>query len=407
MIVVEQPRHDRRAKLVAAIAGRGRDLRSEVLTVSAPLRICPLGAHVDHQGGVVTGLAVNRSVDMAAVATSGSRLEVSSLDFLGTVVVDLHNPDPSLAGDWGDYARAAASVVASRHPLTTGLRAVIAGDLPGAGLSSSAAVLVAYFMVIAAINGIEPDRQTLAAWVQEAENDYLGVASGRLDQSIILNAVPEHLTRVDCSHLDIEQIPLARDHPDVSWVVAFSGRTRRLAGSGFNTRVEECRQAAAQLLHFGGGKVRRDAVLADVDRQIFDRFEDRLEGSLRRRARHYFSEQERVVAGVEAWRAGDLREFGRLMTASGASSVENYECGTLETVDLWEILQASLGVLGTRFSGGGFGGSVVALVDRSYIDSVFESVARRYRTAHPEAAAEASFHVCETVGAAHLCRVNA
>lgn len=407
MILVEQPQHDRRAKLIDALSGRGRDLRSEIVTVSAPLRICPLGAHVDHQGGVVTGLAVNRSVDLAAVATPNNRLEVSSLDFPGTAVVDLQNPDPSPIGDWGDYARAAASVVAARYPLTAGLRAIVAGDLPGAGLSSSAAVLVAYFMVITAINGIETDGQNLAVWVQEAENDYLGVASGRLDQSIILNAVPEHLTRVDCSHLDIEQIPLARDHPDVSWVVAFSGRTRRLAGSGFNTRVEECQRAAAQLLQFGGGKMRRDPVLADVDHEVFDRFGDRLERSLRRRARHYFSEQERVVAGVEAWRAGDLSEFGRLMTASGASSVENYECGTLEIVDLWQILQASLGVLGTRFSGGGFGGSVVALVDRSYIDSVFESVARRYRVAHPEAAAEASFHVCESVAAARLCRVNA
>ena len=128
---------------------------SEAFLVKAPLRICPLGAHVDHQGGIVTGMTVDRQVILAASPAPDAAVRVTSLDFPGEVSVDVRAEIAEKTGDWGDYLRAAVSSLSSTHRLHTGLRAVFGGDLPGAGLSSSAAVLVAYLFALARVNGID------------------------------------------------------------------------------------------------------------------------------------------------------------------------------------------------------------------------------------------------------------
>ena len=375
---------------------------SEAFLVKAPLRVCPLGAHVDHQGGIVTGMTVDREVTLAAIPAPDAAVRVTSLDFPGEVSVDLGDEIPEKTGDWGDYLRAAVYALSSAHGLHTGLRAVVFGDLPGAGLSSSAAVLVAYLLALARVNGIDLVREETSALVQRAENGDIGVESGRLDQSIILFAEQEHLTRVDCSDLSIEQVSRPRRSREFRVLVAFSGVSRSLAGSGFNTRVEECREAARLLLELAGRPPTANPVLSCVDPEIFERFAGDLSQVPRRRSAHYFGEQRRVLAGLEAWQQGDLVRFGGLMTASGASSIQNYECGTAELVTLYELLRDTPGVYGARFSGGGFGGSCVALIDPGAGKEVVEAVARGYTDSHPGAAAAASFHICSSGGPAHL-----
>jgi galactokinase len=370
--------------------------------VNAPLRICPLGAHVDHQGGVVTGMTVDRQVLMAAVPESDAVLRVSSLDFAGEVVVGLEGPVAAKARDWGDYVRAAAEVLSREHRLRIGFRAVIGGDLPGAGLSSSAAVLIAYLLALSRVNEIDLGREEISALVQKAENEYVGVASGSLDQSIILFAEHGHLTRVDCLDLNIEQVARPPRSGELRLLVAFSGVGRALAGSGFNTRVDECHEAARLLLELGGEPVSKRPVLSDVQPEIFEEFAADLPQAQRRRAAHYFGEQQRVLTGVEAWRCGDFNRFGALMTASGASSIHNYESGTAELITLYELLRRADGVYGTRFSGGGFGGSCIALIEPEAGGSVIEEVRRGYEAVHPEAAATASFHICRSGGPARV-----
>lgn len=399
-------RHDRVSELVARLRECSSLDRSGAFLVEAPLRICPLGAHVDHQGGVVTGMTVDRRVVMAAVPKPDAVISVASLDFPGEVNVELGGQEPTRAGDWGDYVRAAVAVLAREQRLQRGFRAVIGGDLPGAGLSSSAAVLVAYLLALTRVNEIDISREGVSALVQRAENDYVGVASGRLDQSIILFADHDHLTRVDCLDLSIEQVPHPPDWKGFCVLVAFSGVGRALAGSGFNNRVEECHEAARLLLEFGGEEPRRNPVLSDVRPATFEKFAAELPDAQRRRAAHYFGEQRRVQKGVEAWRNGDLDRFGALMTASGASSIHNYESGTAELMTLYEALRDAPGVYGTRFSGGGFGGSCIALIEPDAAGSVIEAVRRRYETAHPEAAAGASFDICHPGGPARVLELE-
>lgn len=393
---------DRVAELVARLRESASSDSSGTFLVEAPLRICPLGAHVDHQGGVVTGMTVDRQVVMAAVPVTEPVVRLTSLDFPGEVVVEFEDHVPTRAGDWGDYVRAAVAVLLRECRLESGFQGIIAGDLPGAGLSSSAAVLITYLLSLTRVNGIDLDRQEISRLVQQAENEYVGVASGRLDQSIILFAERDRLTHVDCSDMSVQQIAHRAGWTGFEVLVAFSGVGRTLVGSGFNNRVEECHEAARLLLEFGGEEPRRNPVLSDVRPATFEKFAADLPEAQRRRAAHYFGEQRRVQKGVEAWRNGDLGRFGALMTASGASSIHNYESGTAELVTLYEALRDAPGVYGTRFSGGGFGGSCIALIEREAGNSIIEEVKHRFEAAHPEAAVDASFDICYPGGPAQV-----
>ncbi len=386
------------ARLVLATGARS----DEVFGVNAPLRVCPVGAHVDHQGGVVTGLTIDRSVMMAATPLPEPIFRIESLDFQGAVTVELTAAQPAPTGEWGDYARAAAGVLSARRRLDQGLYAVIGGDLAGAGLSSSAAVLICYVLGLARANRFDLPRRDVAALVQQAENSYIGVASGLLDQSIILFADKGHLTRVTVSDLSVERVSAHEGAPEITVVVAFSGITRALAGSGFNTRVEECHEAARILLDRGGRTAGRRPLLSEAGPELFDRFAAELPENLRRRAAHFFGERRRVIDGVEAWRGGDLTRFGELMSASGESSIRNYECGTPELVTLFELLRDTPGVYGARFSGAGFGGSCVALADPAAGEEIANAVSRGYAAAHPDAAANANCHLCTPAGAARF-----
>jgi galactokinase/galacturonokinase len=318
------------------------------------------------------------------------------------VEIDLTHGIPPKSGDWGDYLRAAARVFSRDYPLEVGFRAVIGGDLPGTGLSSSAAVLVASLLAMARVNGVDLGHETIAALVQQAENEYVGVASGRLDQSIILHAVEGCLTRVACSTGDVEQVRYPESAPPFVVLVAFSGVSRALAGSGFNARVDECREAARLLLELGGMKGRVEAVLSNVPAEVAEEHLAILPRRPRRRAAHFFGEQRRVAKGVDAWRDGDLERFGALINASGASSVHYYECGTAELVTLYQLLRDAPGVYGARFSGGGFGGSCIALVEPEAVSSIIERVSRHYRVAHPSASDKAAFHICRPGGRASV-----
>jgi galactokinase/galacturonokinase len=279
---------------------------------------------------------------------------------------------------------------------------VIGGDLAGAGLSSSAAVLICYLLGLARANRFDLDRRDVATLVQRAENSYIGVASGLLDQSIILFAGEGHLTHVNVSDLSVERVTAPDGAPEVGVVVAFSGISRVLAGSGFNTRVEECHEAARILLDRGGRAASRRPLLSEVEPEVFDRFAAELPDSLRRRAAHFFGERRRVIDGVEAWRRGDLAGFGELMSASGESSIRNYECGTPELVTLYELLRETPGVYGARFSGAGFGGSCVALADPAAGEEIADAVSRGYAAAHSDAAANAGCHLCTPAGPARF-----
>ncbi len=353
---------------------------------------------------MVTGMAIDRSVLMAATSVDEPVFRIDSLDFSGSVAVELTSEPGRAEGHWGDYVRAAVSALRSQYRLRHGLRAVIRGELAGAGLSSSAAVLIAYLVGLARGNDIDLSAEDTASLVQRAENSYIGLASGVLDQSVMLNAENGKLTLIDCSDSSVRQIQSPADARPMAVIVAFSGAARSLVDSGFNDRVVECREAAVRLLEIGGRAPAENPRLRDVDPAIFVDEGHRLSRTLRLRAAHYFGEMERVAAGTETWQTGDMVSFGELVTSSGESSIVNYECGTPPLITLFELLRHEQGVYGTRFSGGGFGGTCIALAVPEACDEIVASISSRYAAKHPDLAQSALFRVCGTAGPMRVFR---
>lgn len=387
---------DRLRREVVARHGAARD---EVRFVRSPYRICPLGAHVDHQFGPATAMAIDRGVHLAYAPSGSSEVVVSSLEFPGLVRFDLGEIPACQADDWGNFPRGAALALLRRHRLTRGLVGVTAGRLHGSGVSSSAAVGVAFLLAFEEINGLHLDAEENIELDRQIENDYLGLRNGILDPAAILLSRRGHLTRINCRTADHEQIPAAPDSPPLRIVLAFSGLRRSLIGTEYNRRVYECTEAARILLE-AVGRPCQEPVLGDVGEDEYDAYRHRLRDAPARRAAHFFSEVGRVREGVEAWKAGDLVRFGSLMTESGASSIRSYECGSPPLIDLYHALVTTEGVHGARFSGAGFRGCCAAMVAPEAVDHVIDRVGSIYRSQHPDLAEHAPILICDSADGA-------
>lgn len=390
-----------RRQVVRRYAVRPRDVR----VVRAPYRICPLGAHVDHQLGLVTAMAIDQGVYVAYAPTSGP-LRLSSLDFPGEVTCPLSQIVEPRKGDWGDFVRGAVYALSQHSTLRHAICGVTAGRLDGGGLSSSAAIGVALLLALQDANSLSLTPHENIRLDAVIENEYLGLHIGILDQAAILLSRHDHLTYLDCRTQDFALIPNAV--PSESWraLIVFSGLKQALGTTDYNRRVSECREAAARLLA-AVGRVRQTPALRDLEPDEYARHADILTGPPARRARHFFSEMQRVREGVERWRCGDLIGFGRLMSASGESSIRNYECGSPPLIDLYEILTDTAGVYGARFSGAGFRGCCVALVSAAAADQAAASALSRYRRRQPTLADRATAFVCGVADGAGVLPTSA
>ena len=305
-------------------------------------------------------------------------------------------------GDWADHCRGAAKMLGEKYKLKNGLSGVIEGTLPIGGLSSSASVIIAFLTALAAVNdiGLEPWETIMMA--KAAENRYVGVNCGKLDQSCEVLCRKDHMLYLDCADDRYELIPWTG--PRFKIAVFFSGLERSLANSAYNLRQDECKAAAISLLAFAGlpyGKFQEN-VLRNIPRAVFESYKDRLPDPFRKRAEHFYGEIARAEKGAEAWRNGDLEGYGRLVFESGYSSVHNYECGCPELIKLYEIMTETDGIYGGRFSGAGFKGCCMALVDPKKAETVLEKVEEQYLRAFPALKGKYLGVLCDSADGAHL-----
>jgi galactokinase len=370
--------------------------------VRAPLRISPLGAHVDHQDGLVTGMTLDRAIFLAFVPREDRRVVIESLNFPGRVDFSLDAIPPKVPQDWGNYARGAAMALTTKYDLSRGISGVVAGSMPIGGLSSSAAVGIAYLLALETANGLDLTPEDNIRLDRFIENVYLGLRNGVLDQSMILLSERNCLTYLDCQSMSVKKVPAARTKDPFEILVVYSGVSQNLTGTDYNNRVVECQMAARKLLALAGEPIPEEPRLRMVAPDIYERYGDRLEAPLGRRARHFFTEIRRVQQGVRAWRAGDIDTVGRLMQASGASSVYNYESGCSHLTTLYEILSECPWVYGARFSGGGFRGSCIGLSHPEYRAHIKTFIEERYPQVHPDIQGQYSVHFCRSDGPARL-----
>lgn len=369
-----------------------------------PYRISPLGAHIDHQYGKINGLALDKGIHIAYSVKHNGVVELKSLNFPKRAQFHVAGIPEVKVGDWADHMRGAARMLGEKYPLRMGISAVIEGTLPVGGLSSSAAVIIAFLSALAKVNNI-----TLGDWetimmAKAAENRYVGVNCGKLDQSCEVLSRKDHLLYMDCKDDSYELIPLNPAMKPFKIAVLFSGLERSLATSAYNLRQDECKAAAYNLLAYAGMDYGKfiDTRLRDVPVDVFETYKDRLPDNFRKRATHYFSEIARAEAGAEAWRKGDLDEYGRLAFASGKSSVENYECGCPELITMYNIMTETDGIYGGRFSGAGFKGCCMALIDPDKAEEIERTVTDRYLKVYPGLTGKYSFHLCDSADGVKL-----
>ncbi|MCI7749634.1 MAG: galactokinase [Bacteroidales bacterium] len=354
--------------------------------IFSPYRVCPIGAHVDHQHGLVTGFAIDKGVDLFFDVREDTLVKLSSETFGGELEFDITVPAQVRQKQWGDYARGAKYALQKRFRLTRGIEGVIRGSLPVGGLSSSAAVLIAYVMAFARANGIELQPFEVAQIASEAEREYIGLNNGLLDQACIALGRRDGLLFLDCDSNEYRIIARNPDMPPFEIGIFFSGLTRSLVNSDYNLRVFECKTAAWNMLAYMDQPLKPfdKTFLRDIPKAVFEKTRIAMPQRFARRAEHFYSEYRRVRQGVTAWETGNLKLFGKLCFDSCESSIHNYECGSPELIGIYEILRSLPGVYGGRFSGAGFKGAVIALVDPAHKEDVERELTRRYLEEFPE-----------------------
>jgi galactokinase len=342
------------------------------VVASAPGRVNLIGEHTDYNGGFVMPCAVDRRVAAAAGLGPGG---LYSADYDAT----LPAAGPR-EGVWADYPRGVAWVLAQAGFALPAYQIAFAGDVPqGAGLSSSAAIEAATALALAALAEREVARPALALLCQRAENEFVGISSGVMDQYASLLSEAGTALLLDCRSLYAEHVPLDLDQAGLALLVCDTGVRRRLAaGNEYNARRAACERAARAL----GLTQLRDARLEDLTR---------LSGVELRRARHVISENTRVLAAAQALRACDFGAFGQLMYASHASLRDDYAVSTPE-LDAFVACVEQVGALGARLTGAGFGGCAIALVATAHVEALAEATRGRYAAAGFAAPTFYTFH---------------
>lgn len=387
--------------------------RGATVTVRVPGRVNVIGEHTDYNALPVLPFALERTVRVVARRRADDTITLRNArpEFPPRTFSPATAATPFGAGDWGDYAKAAVRAVVAESvrrgwPPPPGFDAVVDTDLPAAaGLSSSSALLVAMALAQLAVAGTDVPRLALAELLADAER-YVGTLSGGMDQAAILLGEPGHALRLDFFPLRARPVPVPAA---AAFVVADSLEPAPKAGAvrgAYNQRVVECRLACAVLAHRLGvdaarlGDLPPGALLGSLPDLLPDGPVDRatlrgLVGDLgrhvpadamlarpdafvlRARVRHVLSEAARVAAAEAALRAGDLRALGALLDAAHASMAADYEAST-PGVDRLAALARAGGALGARVMGAGFGGAVLALVERAHADAVLAHLDRTF-----------------------------
>ena len=348
------------------------------LAVVAPGRVNLIGEHTDYNDGFVLPCAIDFGTAVVASPRADGVIRAVAADFGGAEDAFSVAGPIAHADGWAEYLRGAVQTLAGRGWTLGGADLAIAGDVPqGAGLSSSASLLVALIETLRTLAGLETVTPTdVAVLARAAENEFVGVACGIMDQLISARGVLGHALLIDCRSLDGRPVRIA---DGLAVLIVHSGIERGLVGSEYNRRREECERAAR---HYGV------AALRDVDLTMLQARREGLDEVAFRRARHIVTENARVLETAAALEARDTAALARLMATSHASMRDDFEI-TVPGIDrLVEIMGEAIGTRGgARMTGGGFGGCAVAVLEREVVAGVLDAIASGYRTPLGEVAA--------------------
>ncbi|PRO65934.1 galactokinase [Alkalicoccus urumqiensis] len=364
----------------------------------APGRVNLIGEHTDYNGGYVFPCALTVGTYMAVSPRSDRQIRLFSGNFReqGVQSFTLDELVYEADHDWANYPKGMMAVMAEAGwKGEKGFDAYVYGNIPnGAGLSSSASIELVMGAAWDDLNDFQIDRIELVKLAQRAENDFIGVQCGIMDQFAIGMGKEAHAMLLDCNTLDYEYAPV--ELKDMKLVIANTNKRRGLADSKYNERREECDKALALL------QQKKDITyLCELSPQEFDEIAEVLtDDTLYRRARHAVTENARTIQAAKALEEGDLQAFGQLMTESHQSLKNDYEVTGTHLDVLQHAAAKQPGVIGSRMTGAGFGGCTVSLVEKQGMDDTLSAIEKAYEN---EIGWKPDFYVVGIGGGAGLC----
>ena len=372
----------------------------DIRTYFAPGRVNLIGEHTDYNGGHVFPCALTLGTYAVARKRDDDKIRFYSANFesLGIIETSLDDFVPSKKAGWTNYPKGVMWAFAKRgYVMTSGLDMLIYGDIPnGSGLSSSASLEVLTGVVLKDLYNFEEVSMVDIALIgQDSENNFNGCNCGIMDQFASAMGKKGNAVFLDTSTLEYEYAPV--DLLDAKIVITNSKVKHSLVDSAYNDRRNECETALKELQEVVDIKT-----LGDLTEEEFEANKDAIKSEIRqKRAKHAVYENQRTIKAVEALKNNDIETFGQLMNASHESLKNDYEVSCEEVDVLVELAQSIPGVLGSRITGGGFGGCTVSIVKNDVIDKFIEVVGNGYTE---KLGRKAEFYVVEIGGGASVCQ---
>ena len=338
-----------------------------VWITKSPGRVNLIGEHTDYNDGFVLPMAINYATWVALRPRNDGKVITAALDMNESLEFDLNSITKD-QNDWREYVKGVAWALQQDGHQITGWEGVFSGNVPiGAGLSSSASLELALAKAFSLVSDFEWHPARIALTCQKAENQWVGVSSGIMDQMISASGKKDYALLIDCRNLQTKQVPL----PENTQIVILDTNTRRgLVDSAYNERRDQCEAVA---LHF------EVKALRDINTDQLESAKKQLDPLLYRRAKHVVSENQRVLEAVDVLAAGDADSFGTLMNASHISMRDDFEISRIEMDQMVKIAQDQPGCYGARMTGGGFGGCAIALVEKDLVDPFSQNTQLIYR----------------------------
>ncbi|MBN1760889.1 MAG: galactokinase [Chitinispirillaceae bacterium] len=349
----------------------------EISFFRAPARVNIIGEHTDYNNGYVLPIAIDRSIVAAAVKRDDRMFRMRSLNFPEAVTASLDGLKYDLSKGWGNYPLGVAQVMEKAGIAVCGADIIFNGNIPlGGGLSSSAAIEVLMANILLGLTGTTIEKEQIPVLCKQAENEFIGVQCGIMDQFISALGKANHAIFLDCGTMDYRHIPF-RMADRVAVIVGNTKVKRELAHSAYNQRVRECAEAV-ELLRKQLGRTEINS-LSDIDSEEFTSCKKSLPDLLEKRADHVINENARVKEAITALENDDMKTLGALLLQSHASLRDKYEVSCGELDHIVESFMSCDGVYGARMTGAGFGGSAIALVPTEQKDAVIEQSAKEYK----------------------------
>lgn len=383
-------------KEYTSVFGAGSEAEENARLFFAPGRVNLIGEHIDYNGGYVLPAALSLGTYALTVPRHDNKVRLYSVNFpdKGVIEFTLDELVYKKEDDWANYPKGVLAVFAEKgYAGETGFDAVFYGNIPnGAGLSSSASIEVVTAFLWNELNEFKADPVTLVQWCQRAENEFIGVNCGIMDQFSIGLGKKDNAILLNCETLEYKYSPLKLGGHVL--VIANTNKRRGLADSKYNERRSECEQALAGLQ-----EKHSISALCELDAETFEQDKHLIkDDTVRKRAKHAIYENERTIHAAKLLKEGDLEGFGQLMNESHISLRDDYEVTGKELDSLVEAAWDEETVIGARMTGAGFGGCTVNLVHKDNLKEVLERIGEKYEKA---TGIQAEFYVAESGEGAH------